>query len=67
MKNIEQEIKNTKPCNHSKVYANYVLTSNPPQHPWICSICGEKGVDMESININNEYEELIKIFNKESK
>jgi hypothetical protein len=34
-------------CNHKKVYAEYILTSSPPQYPWVCSECGEHGVDRE--------------------
>jgi hypothetical protein len=31
---------------HDKCYANYILTSNPPQHPWICRRCRTRGVDV---------------------
>jgi hypothetical protein len=34
-------------CEHKKVYAPYGLMSNPPQWPWICSECGEEGVDRD--------------------
>jgi len=30
-------------CNHSRVYASSILTSDPPQRKWVCSKCGEKG------------------------
>jgi hypothetical protein len=59
------ECKNKKPCNHNKVYSNFVYASNPPQYPWICSICGETGVDYGTVsNYYNEYEEIKKKFNK---
>lgn len=32
-------------CDHQKVYANFTLTSNPPQFTWICRKCGVKGTD----------------------
>ena len=32
-------------CEHRKVFAGYVLTSNPPQLPWVCSKCLQKGSD----------------------
>jgi len=52
-------------CDHEKVYANYVLTSNPPQYPWICKKCGEKGIDRGSYYNANAYDELVKEFEKE--
>jgi hypothetical protein len=51
-------------CKHQKVYANYILTSNPPQHPWVCSICGETGRD-QGATVKDNYTETIKRFNKE--
>jgi hypothetical protein len=33
-------------CEHEKVYADYALYSNPPQVPWTCIKCGEKGKDV---------------------
>jgi len=48
-------------CNHNKVYANIRLFSNPPQHPWICSICGERGGDVEKVSVNY-YDQLVKKF-----
>lgn len=50
-------------CKHEKVYADYILTSNPPQYPWICRLCGETGTDHEVFS-KNDYEEIKKIFNK---
>ncbi len=32
-------------CKHDKVYSTQVLLSDPPQYPWICRLCGEKGTD----------------------
>ena len=34
-------------CKHEKTYADYVLPSLPPQYPWACKKCGEKGTDFE--------------------
>ena len=49
-------------CNHNKVYANYILTSNPPQSPWICSECGETGTDKGSYSGGDPYSDLVKKF-----
>lgn len=32
-------------CQHEKVYAGHVLTSSPPQRPWICRKCKTRGAD----------------------
>ncbi len=32
-------------CDHDIAWAPFVLTSDPPQHPWICRICFEEGVE----------------------
>ena len=46
-------------CNHEKVYSPYVHASFPAQHPWICRVCGEKGVDTDTYyNDPKEYFEL---------
>jgi hypothetical protein len=50
--------------NHKKVYANYILTSNPPQYPWICSECGEKGTDRKDYYDGPSYDEIYKKFYK---
>ena len=50
-------------CQHNKVYADYILTSNPPKIPWICSKCGEKGIEeYVAIEKKLDYEELIQKF-----
>lgn len=56
-------IKSKASCKHKKVFAPFVLSSSPPQYLWICSECGEEGIDMsKSIGKNsNEYEELKRI------
>ena len=41
---------------HKKIYAPYILTSMPPQHPWICEICGEEGIDTEVSNFSKYME-----------
>jgi hypothetical protein len=33
-------------CDHDKCYSPYVLTSNPPQYPWICRKCKVEGRDV---------------------
>lgn len=43
-------------CKHeNKSYAPYVLTSYPPQYPWICRDCGKNGVDRGTIAKENDY------------
>lgn len=50
-------------CNHQKVYADYILASNPPQTPWICSICGEKGLDRGLLTPPKAtYAEIVELF-----
>ena len=59
------EIKEHVSCNHIKVHASYILASNPPQHPWICSICGTKGTDIgSSCEYSPDYTEIEKRFSK---
>lgn len=45
-------------CGGKKVYSNTVLTSNPPQYPWICRQCLTEGRDQEHSGCCNEYAEL---------
>lgn len=54
----------SEPCKrHKKVFANYILTSNPPQYPWVCSVCGERGTDRgEYRPIELDYDAIIKKF-----
>ena len=50
-------------CQHEKVFAPYILTSNPPQYPWICRKCGYRSVDKGNITIDvNEYARLCQKF-----
>lgn len=49
-------------CEHEKVYAPYVLTSNPPQYPWVCKLCGERGTDYGEYYDGGEYERVIRGF-----
>lgn len=59
------ECKNKKPCKHKKVYAQFYYPTNPPQYPWICSECGESGVDRRGGTTHyDEYELLKKKFSK---
>jgi len=47
---------------HDKVYASYILSSYPLQHSWICSKCGESGIDV-GYNVRElSYEELLNYF-----
>ena len=51
---------NNKLCNHegTKVYAPYILTSNPPQSPWVCSKCGEQGVGRQYFVLQEEFQKV---------
>lgn len=51
-------------CSHKKVYADFQLCSYPPQRPWICSLCGEEGYDIEQILESESYENVKKRFGK---
>lgn len=53
-------------CKHKKVYSNYVLTSNPPQYPWICEKCGTEGTDVGPV-FHSRYEEIKEKFDKQNK
>ena len=54
-------------CEHkTKVYANYVLCSNPPQQPWICADCGHKGCDQSELGNTPSYEDIVKKFEKKT-
>jgi hypothetical protein len=63
------EIKQAPECEHEKVYAAYVLASNPPQTPWICKKCSKQGRDvLGPINSGTEYVDLLQdVINKVSK
>jgi len=37
------------PCQHDKSYSPNVLTSNPPQYPWVCRKCGATGTDTATL------------------
>jgi hypothetical protein len=47
---------------HKKVYSSTILTSFPPQYPWICEFCGYRGADRDMIDYNPTYEQLMKKF-----
>jgi len=49
---------------HQKVFSDKVLMSNPPQYQWICSICGEKGVDKGTFYNTETYDDIVKRFEK---
>jgi hypothetical protein len=46
-------------CEHEKVYSDRILTSDPPQHPWICRKCGGRGVRMGRSVDRGEYDRLV--------
>ena len=50
---------------HEKVYSNIVLTTYPCQRPWICKICGQEGIDVNSIP--ESYESIREKFDKSKK
>lgn len=51
-------------CNHDKVFAEYVLNSDPPKIPWICKDCGVKGTDIFNVNPQKfSYESINRTFN----
>lgn len=47
-------------CNHDKVYAGYILTTDPYQRPWICKKCGIRGLEVECKE--KTYEDISKKF-----
>ena len=49
-----------KKCKHDKVYANYTLTSEPPQYPWICRKCKERGTDRGDPITPSDYDRLVR-------
>ena len=51
-------------CEHDKVYAQFVLASNPPKSPWVCRKCGEQGYDTQGYTPMSEYEYILKKFKK---
>lgn len=51
-------------CKHDKVYAQFVLASNPPKSPWVCRKCGEQGHDTQGYTPMGEYEEILRKFSK---
>ena len=56
-------------CKHTWVYAPYVLTSNPPQYPKICSKCGTTDIEPAIVPIREteSYDDIVERFNKEKK
>ena len=58
-------MKKKQDCNHKKVFANTMIMTYPPQQEWICSKCGEKGIDRIG-EINNEpsYSDLVLKFDE---
>jgi hypothetical protein len=57
-----------KDCKHDKVFAPYILTSNPPQYPWICRKCGFRGCDIgDGYQDVDEYAKLCQEFSMEDK
>lgn len=52
-------------CQHEKVNANCILTSHPPQSPWICKKCGERGADVIGTLKENKYDVIVRNFTKQ--
>mgnify|MGYP001561538924 CR=1 FL=1 len=48
---------------HNKVYSKLILTSYPPQYPWICSECGEEGIEQGMLP-EYDYDDLKRKFKK---
>jgi hypothetical protein len=46
-------------CEHDKCFAPFVLTSDPPQYPWVCRRCGARGTDRGASRDAGEYGRLI--------
>ena len=55
-----------KNCEHKKVFSNIVLTSYPPQYPWICEKCGFEGRDRGSLPKGPTYAQIKNKFSKEN-
>lgn len=50
-------------CIHKWVSADYLLMSNPPQRPYVCKNCGEKGIEVIDIsNTRTAYKDILKKF-----
>jgi hypothetical protein len=55
---------------HTKVYSDRLLLSNPPRLCWICSECGEKGDEPPTIQALSQhpttmsYSQLVEKFKK---
>ena len=53
---------------HKKVFSGEALLTSPPQYPWICSECGEKGIDRgvytssrdEYLNLEEKFDKIKK-------
>jgi hypothetical protein len=50
-------------CAHvRKTYAPHILTSDPPQHPWVCPDCLDEGVEIKfssHVNPPETYEDIL--------
>jgi len=56
----------SKCCENNKVYASYTFTSDPPQNPWVCVICGNKGTDtIRWANRPPSYDDVCKKFEEQ--
>ena len=50
------------PCGHLWISADYILTSNPPQTPQICSMCGERRTQTGTLNLMVKYDDIMRKF-----
>jgi len=48
-------------CDHDMAWAPYILTSDPPQHPWICRVCLKEGVERLGPKSSPELESYVKV------
>ena len=48
-------------CDHDLAWAPYILTSDPPQQPWICRICLQEGVERLGPKSSPELESYVKV------
>ena len=53
-------------CEHDKVYAPAIVSTNPTRRRWICRKCGERGIDIVCEH-GEEYHKLRKAWNTRKK
>ena len=54
-----KKIKKIKECKHNKkVFADFILMSDPPLSKWICKDCGYEGTTVGEKTIVSKYDEI---------